>query len=391
MAVASSTAGPTASCPPTSSAAPSAPNTSAPMTISSQSQPVQNVVASTPMTHQVIAQQQMQLPASSSGPTYITPTSNTHTVRSNYKPIAPAPPQQQQQQQTGLITMAPQSNTCSDNKTDQQPQMLTIGYGSIGVTGSQGIRPTYQLPVSMGGGELQGSGGMINLQLSSGPTSCYITSPPVTSMSRMTCPTLPAGMITMSPAPLSAMANMTPQSVAQSSCNLQSYPTTSTPGPRMSIPPMQPVTVTVPAVSAPQFTLPPPPPPKADEAKKEEKSLSTPKKNSDTNEEMKKDATTTMTNGHHSPAVRDRNKEPGLPQAVVRPQILTHVLGDFVIQESSEPFPVGRFNTNDPLNRTNGHKIHENGTTKLDGEPPSKFIFICYLVAERLVFSFLFT
>ena len=404
MAVASSTAGQT---PPSSSSSSTPNNTSSPITVTSQSQPVQNAVASTPMTHQVIAQQQqnlIQLPASSSGPTYIAPTTSTHTVRSNYKPIAPAPPQQpqQQQQQSGLITMAAQPNAgCDNNKTDQQQQILTIPvgqavYGSIGVAGPQGIRPgapmtTYQLPASMGG-DFQGAGGMVNLQLSSGQTSCYITSPPVTSMSRMA---LPAGMI-MSTAPLSAMANMTPQTMASSSScsNLQPF---STPCPRMSIPTMQPVTVTVPAVSSPQFTFPPIPlvNNKPDEAKKEDKLSTSPKKGSETSEEAKKEGQVPMSNGHHSPAaVRDRSKEPGLPQAVVRPQILTHVLGDFVIQESSEPFPVGRFNTNDPLTRTNGHKIQENGTGKMDGEPPSKFLFsiilYCFSCSFYSVWSFFY-
>lgn len=31
-----------------------------------------------------------------------------------------------------------------------------------------------------------------------------------------------------------------------------------------------------------------------------------------------------------------------LPKALVKPQVLTHVLEGFVIQEASEPFPLGR-------------------------------------------------
>lgn len=35
-------------------------------------------------------------------------------------------------------------------------------------------------------------------------------------------------------------------------------------------------------------------------------------------------------------------KEKCPPKAMVKPQVLTHVIEDFVIQESSEPFPVTR-------------------------------------------------
>lgn len=34
------------------------------------------------------------------------------------------------------------------------------------------------------------------------------------------------------------------------------------------------------------------------------------------------------------------------PQAVVKPQILTHVIEGFVIQEGAEPFPVSAFHFN---------------------------------------------
>lgn len=77
-----------------------------------------------------------------------------------------------------------------------------------------------------------------------------------------------------------------------------------------------------------------------------------------------------LSNGVHHGDARER-KDPSLPQAVVRPQILTHVLGDFVIQESSEPFPVGRFHSNDLLpSHRHGHR-NEN-VYKDDSEPPSK-------------------
>lgn len=37
-----------------------------------------------------------------------------------------------------------------------------------------------------------------------------------------------------------------------------------------------------------------------------------------------------------------QNGENKPPQAIVKPQILTHVIEGFVIQEGAEPFPVGR-------------------------------------------------
>lgn len=86
-------------------------------------------------------------------------------------------------------------------------------------------------------------------------------------------------------------------------------------------------------------------------------------------------------NHQHSPALRGDRKEPGLPQAVVRPQILTHVLGEYVIQESSEPFPVGRFNGNDSLTRCNGHRNANDGM-KMDEEPPRNCYFLQLFILE---------
>lgn len=34
--------------------------------------------------------------------------------------------------------------------------------------------------------------------------------------------------------------------------------------------------------------------------------------------------------------------KPKLPKALVKPQVLTHVIEGFVIQEASEPFPISR-------------------------------------------------
>nr|XP_015192619.1 PREDICTED: polyhomeotic-like protein 2 isoform X4 [Lepisosteus oculatus] len=53
----------------------------------------------------------------------------------------------------------------------------------------------------------------------------------------------------------------------------------------------------------------------------------------------------TSGNGNNAPTVTGstpQNGENKPPQAIVKPQILTHVIEGFVIQEGAEPFPVGR-------------------------------------------------
>lgn len=52
-----------------------------------------------------------------------------------------------------------------------------------------------------------------------------------------------------------------------------------------------------------------------------------------------------MTSGNGNPAssiagTAPQNGENKPPQAIVKPQILTHVIEGFVIQEGAEPFPV---------------------------------------------------
>lgn len=312
----------------------------------------------------------------SSSPYVTTTTTTTNTVRSNYKPIAPAPPQQQQQQPNNtpnMITMASHQlqqgiTDKPDQQQQQQQQILTIGSAvfPLGMPGTHGIRnvgPVMGNYSTMHGDQQHG---IVHLSSSGPATTCFITSPAMTSVSRMAAP-LPNGMIAM-PAPLSAMANMT-QTVTQSAPTIHSLAIN---GPRMTIPPLQPVTVSVSssAPGTPQITCPSP--------------MKTPLNGTDPKigEEMKESQQMPpvleegkLTNGTselHSPALRGDKKENGLPQAVVRPQILTHVLGDFVIQESSEPFPVGRFHSNDPLSRCNGHKNNNDGL-KSDGEPPCKY------------------
>ena len=53
----------------------------------------------------------------------------------------------------------------------------------------------------------------------------------------------------------------------------------------------------------------------------------------------------TSGNGNNAPMVTGstpQNGESKLPQAIVKPQILTHFIEGFVIQEGAEPFPVSR-------------------------------------------------
>lgn len=53
-------------------------------------------------------------------------------------------------------------------------------------------------------------------------------------------------------------------------------------------------------------------------------------------------AVTGVTNGNISGNAPLKMLEKGLPKAMVKPQVLTHVIEGFVIQESNEPFPVTR-------------------------------------------------
>ena len=395
-------------------------------------QPLQNVA---PTLQQVVIPQQsqqqqglMQMPpcisSATFGPVTTTTTTTTHAVRSSYKPIAPAPPQQQQQQQQpnqppNLLAMAPHPHqvNASNDKTDQQhPQILTIPVGSavypIGMTGTHSIRSATPMNnfQSMNGDLGQHQHGQLNIHMpmssSQSNTTCFITNPAVTSAARMSTP-LGGGLITVGPAaPLSAMANMT-HAVPPSSSPI----TISTQGPRL--PSLQPVTVTVSASPAPQFPLPSPArtqssttpllstTEKVEEPKQSPRNIvtdsQTPSAPTTTTSAVEEPSTekkeTPQMNGtadhhmvNHSPAIREK-KEPNLPQAVVRPQILTHVLGDFVIQESSEPFPVGRFHPNESLTRCNGQRNQDN-SFKLDGEPPSKFIFLIIYVLLYCMYSF---
>jgi len=63
----------------------------------------------------------------------------------------------------------------------------------------------------------------------------------------------------------------------------------------------------------------------------------------------------------------ENTRDKGLPKALVKPQVLTHVIEGFVIQEADTPFPVNRSCTLTDISNT----TQEKGIIKLDDEPPS--------------------
>lgn len=73
----------------------------------------------------------------------------------------------------------------------------------------------------------------------------------------------------------------------------------------------------------------------------------------------------TSENGIPVAATAEEVKDRGLPKAMVKPQVLTHVISDFVIQESSEPFPVTR--------STILSDLRPSQTTNDNDEPPSTY------------------
>lgn len=72
----------------------------------------------------------------------------------------------------------------------------------------------------------------------------------------------------------------------------------------------------------------------------------------------------------------DNSRDKGLPKALVKPQVLTHVIEGFVIQEADTPFPVNRSCTLTDISNTTQDKA----VIKLDDEPPSmkKLFIICF-------------
>lgn len=78
--------------------------------------------------------------------------------------------------------------------------------------------------------------------------------------------------------------------------------------------------------------------------------------------------TQTAENGLPLTTVAEEVKERCPPKAMVKPQVLTHVIEDFVIHESSEPFPVTRGLLSDL-------KTSYNAMERDPDEPPSEFNF----------------
>ncbi|XP_017774346.1 PREDICTED: polyhomeotic-proximal chromatin protein-like isoform X7 [Nicrophorus vespilloides] len=75
--------------------------------------------------------------------------------------------------------------------------------------------------------------------------------------------------------------------------------------------------------------------------------------------------TTTTENGLPLAVTAEEVKERCPPKAMVKPQVLTHVIEDFVIQESSEPFPITRSSLLGDYKHPNSDKEHPD-------EPPRK-------------------
>lgn len=74
-------------------------------------------------------------------------------------------------------------------------------------------------------------------------------------------------------------------------------------------------------------------------------------------------------------------KERCPPKAMVKPQVLTHVIEDFVIQESSEPFPVRPGLMADYKNAHSYYKECD--------EPPRMTVFAMVCVESLLILLFL--
>ena len=62
------------------------------------------------------------------------------------------------------------------------------------------------------------------------------------------------------------------------------------------------------------------------------------------------------------------------PKAMVKPQVLTHVIEGFVIQEASEPFAVNRTSLNNAVNQDSSNILNRNNASEKDNhdEPPRK-------------------
>lgn len=82
------------------------------------------------------------------------------------------------------------------------------------------------------------------------------------------------------------------------------------------------------------------------------------------------DTTTETTSSVSLPVTsnEDNMRDKGLPKALVKPQILTHVIEGFVIHEGDHPFPVNKSCTFPDISNS----VQDKENIKLDEEPPSK-------------------
>lgn len=88
----------------------------------------------------------------------------------------------------------------------------------------------------------------------------------------------------------------------------------------------------------------------------------------------------TSGNGNNAPMVTGstpQNGESKLPQAIVKPQILTHFIEGFVIQEGAEPFPVSRI-----LKKLSTHWAHGSSEaeayTQVDWDQKTALAFLTH-------------
>lgn len=96
-----------------------------------------------------------------------------------------------------------------------------------------------------------------------------------------------------------------------------------------------------------------------------------------------------MPEGHEASTVslpvatnEDNSRDKGLPKALVKPQVLTHVIEGFVIQEADQPFPVNRSCTLADL----ASSTQDKENVKLNDEPPSKNYSFSLIIITFLIF-----
>lgn len=87
---------------------------------------------------------------------------------------------------------------------------------------------------------------------------------------------------------------------------------------------------------------------------------------------------TNQENGLPVAATAEEVKERCPQKAIVKPQVLTHVIEDFVIQESSEPFPVVRNTLLSDLKPTPSSADKDQGD-----EPPRKSLLNVKKITEK--------